>query len=112
MPTAAFRRNPSQRLPRQPGVFEHDYAWRDRAWTSPITYVALPFVRADDGVTPGEAVERISANAAVIRRGANRKPSCARALAFSGTGDPAIREFGDATLIRKFGDVPEDLSAL
>jgi hypothetical protein len=30
----------------------------------------------------------------------------------SRTGDPATREFGDATLIRKFGDVPDDLSAL
>jgi hypothetical protein len=27
-------------------------------------------------------------------------------------GDPATGEFGDATLIRKFGDVPDDLSAL
>jgi hypothetical protein len=28
------------------------------------------------------------------------------------TGDPPTGEFGDAKLIRKFGDVPEDLSAL
>ena len=35
-----------------------------------------------------------------------------RALAFSGTGDPATGEFGDAKLIGKFGDVPDDLSAL
>ncbi len=30
----------------------------------------------------------------------------------SRTGDPATGEFGDATVIRKFGDVPGDLSAL
>jgi hypothetical protein len=30
----------------------------------------------------------------------------------SRTGDPATDEFGDATVIRKFGDVPGDLSAL
>jgi hypothetical protein len=30
----------------------------------------------------------------------------------SRTGDPATGEFGDATVIRKFGDVPRDLSAL
>ena len=28
------------------------------------------------------------------------------------TGDPATGDFSDATVIRKFGDVPEDLSAL
>jgi hypothetical protein len=33
-------------------------------------------------------------------------------IAFSRSGDPATGEFGDAKLIRKFGDVPEDLSAL
>jgi len=42
----------------------------------------------------------------------SRKPGCAGALAFSRTGDPATGEFGDAKLIRKFGDVPEDLSEL
>jgi hypothetical protein len=38
---------------------------------------------------------------------------CAGALAFS--NEPAMRrpaEFGDAKLIRKFGDIPEDLPAL
>lgn len=76
-------------------------------------YVALPFVMADDGVAPGEAVECTSANAAVMRAQAlSRKPGCAGALAFSRTGAPATGEFGDATLIRKFGDVPDDLSAL
>jgi hypothetical protein len=76
-------------------------------------YVALPFVLADDGLAPGEAVECTSANAAVMRAEAlSRKPGCAGALASSRTGDPATGEFGDATLIRKFGDVPEDLSTL
>jgi hypothetical protein len=28
------------------------------------------------------------------------------------TGDPATGEFSDATVIRKFGDVPDDLSVL
>jgi len=76
-------------------------------------YVALPFVPADDGLAPGEAMECTSANAAVMRAEArSRKPGCAGALAFSRTGDPATGEFGDAKLIRKFGDVPEDLSEL
>lgn len=76
-------------------------------------YVAMPFVVADDGLAAGEAVECLSANAAVMRAEAlSRKPGCACAVAFSRTGDPATGEFGDAELIRKFGDVPEDLSAL
>lgn len=76
-------------------------------------YVALPFVFSDDGLAAGEAAECLSANAAVMRaEGLSRKPGCAGALAFSRTGDPATGDFGDAKLIRKFGDVPDDLSAL
>ncbi|QQO34493.1 hypothetical protein JJC00_01955 [Bradyrhizobium diazoefficiens] len=76
-------------------------------------YVALPFVFSDDGLAAGEAAECLSANAAVMRAEAlSRKPGCAGALAFSRTGDPATGDFGDAKLIRKFGDVPDDLSAL
>jgi hypothetical protein len=78
-----------------------------------IYYVALPFVLADDGVAAGEAVECLSANAAVMRAEAlSRKPGCAGAVAFSRTGDPSTGDFGDAKLIRKFGDVPDDLNAL
>jgi hypothetical protein len=34
------------------------------------------------------------------------------AVAFSRTGDPSIGEFSDAIVLRKFGDVPDDLSGL
>jgi hypothetical protein len=34
------------------------------------------------------------------------------AVAFSRTGDPATGDFSDAKVIRKFGDVPDDLSEL
>ena len=55
-------------------------------------YVALPFVVADDGVAAGEAVECLSANAAVMRAEAlSRKPGCAGAIAFSRTGDSGDR---------------------
>ena len=76
-------------------------------------YVALPFVAADDGVAAGEAVECFNPNAAVMKAEAlSRKPGHVGALAFSRTGDPAVGEFGEAKVIRKFGDVPHDLSAL
>jgi hypothetical protein len=76
-------------------------------------YVALPFVAADDGIAPGEAVECFNANAAVMKAEAlSRKPGYVGAIAFSRTGDPSSGDFSDAKLIRKFGDVPDDLSAL
>jgi hypothetical protein len=76
-------------------------------------YVALPFVFSDDGVVAGEAMECFSANAAVMRAEAlSRKPGHAGAVAFSRSGDPATGDFSEAKLIRKFGDVPDDLSAL
>jgi hypothetical protein len=34
------------------------------------------------------------------------------AVAFSRTDNPATGDFSDAKVIRKFGDVPDDLSAL
>jgi hypothetical protein len=34
------------------------------------------------------------------------------AVAFSRTGDPATGDFSDAKVIKKFGDVPDDLSTL
>ncbi len=79
-----------------------------------VTYfVALPFVAADDGLAPGEPVECFSPNAAVMRAEAlSRKEGHFGAVAFSRTGDPATGDFGDAKVIRKFGDVPDDLSSL
>jgi hypothetical protein len=73
-----------------------------------------PFVIADDGVAAGEAVECLSANAAVMRSEASlsHKPGGAGAIALSQTGDPATGDFSDAKPIRKFGNVPDDLSAL
>jgi hypothetical protein len=39
-------------------------------------------------------------------------PGSIGAVAFSRTGDPMIGEFSDAQLLRKFGNVPDDLGAL
>ena len=62
---------------------------------------------------PGEAVECFNSNSAVMKAEVlSRKPSHVGALALSRTGDPATGDFGDAKVIRKFGDVPDDLSAL
>ena len=69
-------------------------------------YVALPFVRTEEGeLAPGEAQEKQTATAAVneARRMAEKT---AGAVAFSRQGDPAIGEFADAVVIRTFGEVP------
>jgi hypothetical protein len=42
----------------------------------------------------------------------SKTAGCIGAVAFSRTGDPLIGEFSDAQMLRKFGDVPDDLSGL
>jgi hypothetical protein len=57
-------------------------------------YVALPFIRTEDGTAPGEARE-CQSEAAAIRRaeGMSRDPANAGAVAFKRAGDPK-RVFG------------------
>jgi hypothetical protein len=76
-------------------------------------YVALPFIAAADGIAPAEAIECLNQATAVMKAEAlSRKPGHVGAIAFSRTADLAIGQFRDATVIRKFGDVPDDLSTL
>ncbi|MDB5608552.1 MAG: hypothetical protein JWP25_5452 [Bradyrhizobium sp.] len=76
-------------------------------------YVALPFVLSDEGVAAAEAIECFNPSAAVMKAEAlSRKEGYIGALAFSRSGNPATGDFGDAKVIRRFGDVPEDLSGL
>ena len=57
--------------------------------------------------------ECFNPNAAVMRAEAlSHKPGHVGAVAFSRTGDPATVNFGDAKVIKKFGEVPDDLSTL
>ena len=42
----------------------------------------------------------------------SRDPAYAGAVAFKRAGDPNEGEFSDAVILKKFGDVPDDLSAL
>ena len=76
-------------------------------------YVALPFVASDDGIVAGEPTECFNPVAVVMRAGAlSRKEGHEGAVAFGRTGDPATGDFNNARVIRKFGDVPDDLGAL
>ena len=76
-------------------------------------YVALPFVRTEDGVAPGEAQEMPSEGAAIRRAEAMaRVATNAGALAFKRSGDPAMGSFSDAVVLKTFGDVPDSLDEL
>lgn len=76
-------------------------------------YVALPFIATDAGVVAGEPTECFSPGSAVMRAEALfHVAGHVGAIAFSRTGDPATGDFGDAQVLKSFGEVPSDLSAL
>jgi hypothetical protein len=77
-------------------------------------YVALPFVQDDGGSPVAGAAEECQSSSGALRRAEllSRTAGCVGAVAFSRTGDPLIGEFGDAQLLRRYGDVPDDLSGL
>jgi hypothetical protein len=75
-----------------------------------IYYVALPFTRVEGGLAPGHAVECPNEPAAVRRAEAmSHDEANAGAVAFSRSGDPDLGEFGDAVILKAFGEVPDDL---
>jgi ABC-type uncharacterized transport system substrate-binding protein len=77
-------------------------------------YVAMPFFKDDNGSpvagNPEECQSPITAlrRAEILARGAGH----VGAVAFSRSGDPTIGEFSDATLLKSYGNVPDDLSGL
>jgi hypothetical protein len=77
-------------------------------------YVAMPFLQDDAGSPVAGAAEECQSSSAALRRAEllSRMPGSIGAVAFSRAGDPMIGEFSDAQLLRKFGNVPDDLSAL
>jgi hypothetical protein len=69
--------------------------------------LALLFESGRDG-----PARRIQMNSGMRAQGLWKVLGHTGAVAFSRTGDPATGDFRDATVLRKFGDVPDDLSAL
>jgi hypothetical protein len=72
-------------------------------------YVALPFVRNDEGdLVAGEARDYQQANTAI--RGARSMAAInAGAIAFSRTGDPNIGEFLPAQILARFGETSDEV---
>ncbi len=76
-------------------------------------YVALPFIRTEEGVAPGQAQEMPNEGSAIRQAEAmSRNPEHAGALAFKRTGSPNVGQFGDATILKTFGEVPANLDEL
>jgi hypothetical protein len=76
-------------------------------------YVALPFVQTEDGVAAGQAQECPNEHSAIRQAEAmSRKPPHVGALAFKRTGDPSMGNFGDATILKTYGEVPSNLDEL
>ena len=77
-------------------------------------YVAMPFLQDDSGSPMAGAAEECQSSTAALRRAEilARGAGHIGAIAFCRSGDPMTGEFGDATLLRKFGNVPEDLATL
>ena len=77
-------------------------------------YVALPFLQDDTGSPAAGAAEECQSSSGAVRRAEalSRAPGSVGAVAFSRTGDPMAGEFSDARLLKKFGEVPDDLSGL
>ena len=77
-------------------------------------YVAMPFLQDDSGSPMAGAAEECQSPTTALRRAEtmSRMAGSIGAVAFSRSGDPMIGEFGDAKLLRKFGNVPDDLSGL
>ncbi len=77
-------------------------------------YVALPFLQDDSGEMVADNAEECQSATTALRRAEmlSRTPGSSGAVAFSRSGDPMMGEFGDAHLLRKFGNVPDDLAGL
>ena len=77
-------------------------------------YVALPLLQDEAGSPVAGAAEECQTSSGALRRAEilSKAAGSIGAVAFSRTGDPLIGEFDDARLLKKFGNVPDDLSGL
>jgi hypothetical protein len=77
-------------------------------------YVALPFLQDEGGSPMAGTAEECQTSTSALRRAEilSRAAGHIGAVAFSRTGDPMMGEFSEAKVLRKFGNVPDDLSGL
>jgi hypothetical protein len=85
---------------------------RERHLATVTYYVALAFMRSEDGdIVACEPKEAQSADQAsrIANALAVSEGHCG-AIAFSRTGDPAIGEFDDAVILKTVGEVDRELA--
>ena len=76
-------------------------------------YVAMPFIRTEDGSAPGQAQECQGASGAIRKAEAMSRDSAnAGSVAFKRTGDPNMGDFSEAIVLKAFGEVPDNLDEL
>lgn len=72
-------------------------------------YVAIPFVRTEDGeLVPGEALE-VQGGPTAISKAGQLSTKNAGAIAFARTGDPATGEFQPAIILARYGETPDEV---
>ena len=86
----------------------------ERSMADVTYYVALPFLQDEAGSPVGGAAEdaRVRRPRYGARRSCPRAPAASARSPSAAPAIPWIGEFGDAQLLQKFGDVPDDLSGL
>jgi ABC-type uncharacterized transport system substrate-binding protein len=74
-------------------------------------YVAMPFLLDETGSPVAGAAEECQNSITALRRAEamSHATGSIGAVAFSRSGDPLIGEFGDARVLKTFGQVPSDL---
>ena len=78
-----------------------------------ITYAAIPFIRSDTGLAPGEPVECDGAGLAIlIAKALARRREHSGAVAYGRTSDMQGDPFSDVVVLARFGEVPGDLTVL
>jgi hypothetical protein len=75
-------------------------------------YVAMPFLQDETGMLVAGTAEECQHSTGALRRAEamSRASGSIGAVAFCRSGDPMAGEFGDARVLKKFGEVPDDLA--
>jgi hypothetical protein len=91
---------------------EHQRFWREVVQTALEATSVPPAAKQSEAPNVSKKEIEAFSDHCVYIRSVSRREGHVGAVAFSRTGDPATGDFSDAKLIRKFGEVPGDLTEL
>ncbi|CAM5770341.1 hypothetical protein LMIY3S_03141 [Labrys miyagiensis] len=81
-------------------------------------YVVLPFIRTEDGELLGIEAEEAPTHGQAEFRGRDMVGHTIGAnqivgtIVFSRTGDPQLGDFGDAAILARYGETPDDVEGI